>query len=50
MVRSSTARKLGDLERETLAVLDRWERRNPPGDGLAREPVVLYAHGVPAEP
>ncbi|GAA2280306.1 helix-turn-helix domain-containing protein [Actinomadura luteofluorescens] len=45
-----TPAELGELEREILALLDRWERRDVPGDGQAREPVFLFAHGVPAEP
>ncbi|MGI8333222.1 ArsR/SmtB family transcription factor [Actinomadura scrupuli] len=45
-----TPAELNELEREILAVLDRWGRRNPPDDGQAREPVFLFAHGVPAQP
>ncbi len=45
-----TPGELGELEREILAVLDRWERRDLPGDGQSREPVFLFAHGVPARP
>ncbi|KAB2374182.1 ArsR/SmtB family transcription factor [Actinomadura montaniterrae] len=45
-----TPAELGELEREILAVLDRWERRGVPDDGQAREPVFLFAHGVPAQP
>src|SRR6185437_6961121 len=40
--------ELAELEREILAVLGRWEQRGRPDDGRAREPVFLFAHGVPA--
>lgn len=42
--------ELTELEQEILAVLSRWERRDLPDDGQAREPVFLFAHGVPAQP
>ncbi|WP_207939174.1 ArsR/SmtB family transcription factor [Actinomadura darangshiensis] len=45
-----TPAELGELEEEILAVLDRWEQRTLSGDGQAREPVFLFAHGVPARP
>jgi DNA-binding transcriptional ArsR family regulator len=45
-----TPGELNELEEEILALLDRWEQRDPPGDGQAREPVLLFAHGVPARP
>ncbi len=45
-----TPAELGELERELLALLERWERRDVPDDGQVREPVFLFAHGVPAEP
>ena len=45
-----TPAELGELEQEILAVLARWERRDVPDDGQDREPVFLFAHGVPAEP
>lgn len=45
-----TPAELGELEQEILAVLDRWEQRDVPDDGQTREPVFLFAHGVPAQP
>lgn len=45
-----TPEELGELERDVLAVLDRWSRREPPDDGREREPVFLFAYGVPARP
>jgi DNA-binding transcriptional ArsR family regulator len=42
--------ELTELEQEILAVLDRWEQRGLPGGGQAREPVFLFAYGVPAQP
>ncbi|GAA4377199.1 helix-turn-helix domain-containing protein [Actinomadura verrucosospora] len=45
-----TPAELGELEQELLALLARWERRDVPDDGQPREPVFLFAHGVPAEP
>jgi DNA-binding transcriptional ArsR family regulator len=45
-----TPTELGELEQEILAVLDRWAQRDLPDDGQTREPVFLFAHGVPAQP
>ena len=45
-----TPAEIGELEQEILALLDRWERRSLPDDGQTREPVFLFAHGVPARP
>jgi hypothetical protein len=45
-----TPAELGEPEQENLALPGRWEQRNPPDDGQAREPVFLFAHGVPARP
>ncbi|WP_433466155.1 ArsR/SmtB family transcription factor [Spirillospora sp. CA-128828] len=45
-----TPAELNELEREILALLDRWERRDVPDDGQDREPVFLFTHGVPARP
>lgn len=45
-----TPAELGELEQQILAVLDRWEQRNLPDDGQTREPVFVFAHGVPAQP
>jgi DNA-binding transcriptional ArsR family regulator len=45
-----TPAELGEVEREILGVLDRWARRGVPDDGQTREPVFLFAYGVPAQP
>lgn len=45
-----TPAELGEVEREILGVLDRWARRRVPDDGQTREPVFLFAYGVPAQP
>jgi DNA-binding transcriptional ArsR family regulator len=45
-----TPAELGELEREILGVLDRWERREVPDDGQTREPVFMFVYGVPAQP
>ena len=31
-------------------VLMRWSRREVPDDGVAREPVFVFARGFPAQP
>jgi hypothetical protein len=38
------------VEREILGVLDRLARRDLPDDEQTREPVFLFAYGVPAQP
>jgi hypothetical protein len=45
-----TPAELGEVEREILEVLERWTRRDVPDDGQTREPVFLFAYGVPAQP
>lgn len=45
-----TPAELNEVEREILGVLDRWASRDLPGDGQTREPVFLFAYGVPAQP
>jgi DNA-binding transcriptional ArsR family regulator len=45
-----TPAELGAVEREILDVLDKWAQRDLPGDGETREPVFLFAYGVPAQP
>lgn len=42
--------ELSELSEEIVAVLRRWSRRDAPDDGEPREPVFVFAHGVPARP
>ncbi|MEW9531521.1 helix-turn-helix domain-containing protein [Microbispora sp. NPDC049125] len=45
-----TPGELTELSAEIIAVLDRWATRELPQDGRRREPVYVFAHGVPARP
>lgn len=45
-----TPAELHEVEREINEVLTRWATRDVPDDGQVREPVFLFAHGVPAQP
>jgi DNA-binding transcriptional ArsR family regulator len=45
-----TPAELGEVEREIIGVLDRWAQRDRPDDGETREPVFLFAYGIPAQP
>jgi DNA-binding transcriptional ArsR family regulator len=45
-----TPAELGQVEREILDVFDRWARRDLPDDAETREPVFLFAYGMPARP
>ncbi len=45
-----TPTELNEVEREILAVFDRWAQRDLPDNGQTREPVFLFAYGVPAQP
>lgn len=45
-----TPAELGEVEREINEVLARWAIRDVPDDGQTREPVFLFAYGVPAQP
>ncbi|MET7952222.1 metalloregulator ArsR/SmtB family transcription factor [Micromonospora sp. NPDC005324] len=45
-----TPAELGEVEKEILAVFDRWAHRDLPEDGLPREPAFLFVYGVPAQP
>ncbi|WP_433282166.1 ArsR/SmtB family transcription factor [Micromonospora sp. CA-244673] len=42
--------ELAQLSREVIDLLDRWADRPVPDDGQRREPVFLFAHGVPGQP
>ncbi|MGW4464180.1 ArsR/SmtB family transcription factor [Micromonospora sp. NPDC004704] len=45
-----TPAELTQLSGELIGVLDRWANREVPDDGEHREPVFVFAHGVPAQP
>ena len=45
-----TSDELAELSREMIGVLDRWMVREVPDDGQRREPVTVFACGVPATP
>ncbi|SBT44368.1 ArsR/SmtB family transcription factor [Micromonospora auratinigra] len=45
-----TPEELAELSREVIALLDRWADRAVPDDDRRREPVFVFAHGVPARP
>jgi DNA-binding transcriptional ArsR family regulator len=45
-----SANELAELSAEVQALLNRWSEREPPDDGQLREPVFIFAHGVPAQP
>ncbi|MFC7548567.1 ArsR/SmtB family transcription factor [Plantactinospora sp. GCM10030261] len=45
-----TPEELTELNREVIDLLDRWKRRDIPDDGRTREPVFVFAYGVPAKP
>ena len=42
--------ELAELGREVVALFHAWASRPVPDDGLDREPVYLFAHGIPATP
>ncbi|MEU0548165.1 helix-turn-helix domain-containing protein [Micromonospora sp. NPDC005979] len=45
-----TPAELEELSSEIVAVLTRWGDRELPDDGAERQPVFVFAHGVPARP
>ncbi|MGV9767052.1 ArsR/SmtB family transcription factor [Micromonospora tulbaghiae] len=45
-----TPDELDALGREVIALLTRWSDRPVPDDGQRREPVFVFAHGVPGRP
>ena len=45
-----TPEELYTISREVVAVFDRWSAREIPDDGQEREPVFVFAHGIPATP
>lgn len=42
--------ELEQLFEQLQAVVNRWSAREVPDDGRQREPVLVFAHGVPARP
>lgn len=42
--------ELADFSRQVIALFDAWATRVIPDDGEHRDPVVVFAYGVPAEP
>ncbi|RLP93029.1 MULTISPECIES: helix-turn-helix transcriptional regulator [unclassified Micromonospora] len=45
-----TPDELAELSREMVDLLARWADREVPDDGRDRQPVFVFAHGVPARP
>jgi DNA-binding transcriptional ArsR family regulator len=45
-----TPDELREVESQILAVLEQWGTRELPDDGQHREPVFLFAYGIPAKP
>jgi DNA-binding transcriptional ArsR family regulator len=45
-----TPEELAALEGELLAVVRRWADRDLPADGQRRDPVFVFAYGIPATP
>jgi DNA-binding transcriptional ArsR family regulator len=45
-----TPAELTELARQIIDLLGAWGKREVPDDGQRREPVFLFAHGVPAQP
>jgi len=45
-----TPQELAELAGEIVGLLERWHTREVPDDGQSREPVFVFAHGVPAQP
>jgi DNA-binding transcriptional ArsR family regulator len=45
-----TPDELFELSREVADLLARWADRPPPEDGHERQPVFVFAHGIPARP
>jgi DNA-binding transcriptional ArsR family regulator len=45
-----TPAELAELGAEVIELLARWSRRDIPDDGRQRDPVFVFAFGVPAQP
>ena len=42
--------ELREVADEIVDVLMRWSRREVPDDGVAREPILVFSRGFPAQP
>ncbi|MGL5930845.1 MAG: ArsR/SmtB family transcription factor [Dermatophilaceae bacterium] len=42
--------ELREVADEVVALLRRWADRQPPDDGVEREPIYLFARGFPSQP
>jgi len=45
-----TPAELAELSEQVIALLNGWAERELPDDGQRREPVFVFAHGVPGAP
>ena len=45
-----SAAELAELSEQIIALLREWYEREAPEDGTERQPVFVFAHGVPATP
>jgi DNA-binding transcriptional ArsR family regulator len=45
-----TPDELAELSREVIELFERWAQRDVPEDGETRDPVFLFAFGIPAQP
>ncbi|TKJ19842.1 winged helix-turn-helix domain-containing protein [Blastococcus sp. CCUG 61487] len=45
-----TPDELREVAAEVSALIERWGERELPDDGARREPVLVFAYGVPAQP
>lgn len=45
-----TPRELRELNQEVVDLFAKWAKRDIPDDGQEREPVFVFAHGVPGQP
>lgn len=45
-----TPGELSELSKEVIDLADRWASREIPADGHQRDPVFLFAYGVPGQP
>ncbi len=45
-----TPAELAELSAQVTALFDGWGERTVPADGQRREPVMVFAYGVPARP
>lgn len=45
-----TPDELAEVGREVVGLFDRWAAREVPADGQRRDPVFVFAYGVPGQP